>query len=151
MCWHGWFSLAQSHLFKMLEYASFCASLVLIWQFYLAVGTIKFITKSQFWLHKILYIKKWKTFVVGKLNCNLLENIHSWMVVLHSQSALILYIEKWKSFVVGKLNCNLLENIHSWMVVLHSQSPLYRLFQKTCTMKTWSHIICIDILKKFSL
>ena len=31
----------------------------------------------------IANFSKWKTFAVAKLNCNSLENIHGWMVVLY--------------------------------------------------------------------
>ena len=42
---------------------------------------------------------RWKSFAVAELNCNSLENIHSWTVVLHGQG-LLHRLFHWKSFVV---------------------------------------------------
>ena len=49
---------------------------------------------------------RWKSFVIAKLNCNFLENIHSWTVVLHGQSlfAQAISLEKFRGYLLINKN-----------------------------------------------
>ena len=49
-----------------------------------------------------VYCKSFKVkgFVIADINCNSLENIHGWMVVLHDQGLLHRLLH-WKSFTVA--------------------------------------------------
>ena len=59
----------------------------------------KYHSKTSNQIPYIANHSRWKGFVVAKLNCNSLENIHGWTVVLYVQS-LLHRLFHWKSFTV---------------------------------------------------
>ena len=52
-----------------------------------------------------------ESFTVAELNCNLLENIHSWTVVLHGQG-LLQRLFHWKSFAVTDRSTKIVNLFH---------------------------------------
>ena len=77
---------------------------------------------------------RWKSFLVAKINCNLLENICGWIIVLYGQS-LLHRVFHWKSFAVTDLSMKTTKLFHVERFVIYSTSIHITSYEKLQYLK----------------